>query len=191
VHITARILGIGLLVVAMAGAACGGSDGGGSTQAGGPSAAGSTSAPASSATVSTPPQVTGSGACALITQDEAASALGASVPTGSDTTASIPVTGVGSIEADYCSYGSEVLIARFDLGSAGAALFSQYRQSLSAESDFQVVGGVGDEAFFAKGQLAIRHGDTGLIVDVGQNTGSVSGEQEKEQTLGVAAVGRL
>jgi hypothetical protein len=98
---------------------------------------------------------------------------------------------MGSIEAKYCMYGSEVALARFDLGSAGESLFAQYKQSLTSESDFEEVSGVGDEAFFAKGQLAVRQGDTGLIVDVGQNTGSIPGEQEKEKSLAVAALGRL
>lgn len=82
-------------------------------------------------------------------------------------------------------------MARFDLGSAGAALFAAYKQSLSSESDFKEVNGVGDEAFFAKGQLAVRQGGTGLIIDVGQNTGSVTGEQEKEQGLAMIALGRV
>ncbi len=182
-----------LLAVIMAGTACGGSDNGGSTQAGRASDAGSnpTQVPATPAPATTPAQGSGSGACALLTQDEAASALGMPVPAGRDTSASFPVAGVGSIDAQYCSYGSEVLVARFDLGGVGASLFAQYRQSLTSESDFQLVGGVGDEAFFAKGQLAVRQGDTGLIVDVGQNTGSVPGEQEKEKSLVAAALGRL
>lgn len=190
-NIKMRILGTTLLAVAMAGTACGGSDNGGSTQAGGASGAGGSSVPATTAPTTTPAPVGGSGACSLITQDEATAALGTPVPTGSETTASIPVEGMGSIEAKYCMYGSEVALARFDLGSAGESLFAQYKQSLTSESDFEEVSGVGDEAFFAKGQLAVRQGDTGLIVDVGQNTGSIPGEQEKEKSLAMAALGRL
>jgi hypothetical protein len=113
------------------------------------------------------------------------------VPAGTSSTATIPIGGVGPVEAQYCSYGSDVFLASFDLGSAGSTIFGQYRQSLSSESDYQEVSGVGDEAFFAKGQLALRQGDTGLIVDVGQNTGSVPGEQEKEKSLAAAALARL
>lgn len=178
-----------LLSIVMAATACSGS-GNGDTQSGGtPSTTIPSVQTTDSATTPAPP--TGSGACALITQDEAAAALGTAVPPGAETTASIPVTGAGSIDAQYCSFGSEVLVARFDLGSAGASLFAAYQQSLSSESDYKTLSGVGDEAFFAKGQLAIRKGSSGLIIDVGQNTGSVAGEQEKEQALAAAALGRI
>jgi hypothetical protein len=197
--ITTRLLSATLLAVALAGTACGGSGNGGSTQAGGASGTGSPSVPATPAATTTPapatttapPQVIGTGACTLVTQDEAAAALGMPVPAGSATTASFPIEGVGTIQAEYCSFGSEVLLARFDLGSAGSTLFATYRQSLTSESDYQEVSGVGDEAFFAKGQLAVRQSDTGLIVDVGQNTGSISGEQEREKSLALAALARL
>jgi hypothetical protein len=96
-----------------------------------------------------------------------------------------------SIEEQLCLFGSEVLVARLDLGSAAPDLFAQYRASLESESDFEQVSGVGEEAFFAKGQLALRQGDTGLIVDVGQNLGTTPGEQEKEKALAAIALGRL
>ena len=179
-----------LVAVVIVAAACGGSGNGG-TQASGTTGATSPSSPSTASPTTPPAQGSGSGACARVTQDEAATALGSQVPAGIDTTAALPVQGAGSIDAQYCSYGSEVLVARFDLGSAGAALFAAYKQSLSSESDFKEVSGVGDEAFFAKGQLAVRQGGTGLIIDVGQNTGSVTGEQEKEQGLAMIALGRL
>jgi hypothetical protein len=53
------------------------------------------------------------------------------------------------------------------------------------------VTGVGDEAFLAKGQLAIRKGQTGLIIDVGQARGGGARELQKEKNLGVLAVGRM
>jgi hypothetical protein len=186
-----RVVSIALLALAVAGTACGGSDNGGSTQAGGGSGSGSSSAPVTTPPPTTPAQVSGSGACALVTQQEAGSVLGTSVPVGRNINASLPINGVGSIETQTCLYGSEVLVARFDLGNAGASLFAQYRQSLTSGSDFQEVSGVGDEAFFAKGQLAVRQGNIGLIIDVGQNTGSIPGEQEKEKSLALAALARL
>ncbi|MEO8423406.1 MAG: hypothetical protein ABI595_05775 [Actinomycetota bacterium] len=182
-------LSIMLLAVAIAATACGGSgdDGSGQVNAGasdGPSSAASISPSAAA-------QAAGTGACALITQEEAASAAGMDVPSGKNSTASVSIAGAGSIESQTCLYGSEVLVGRFDLGSAGATLFAAYRDSLTSESDFEVVTGLGDEAFFAKGQLAVRQGDIGLIMDVGQNTGTTSGEQEEEQGLAVIALGRL
>jgi hypothetical protein len=53
------------------------------------------------------------------------------------------------------------------------------------------VKGVGDEAFTAKGQLAARSSNTGLIIDVGQARGGGPKEEEAEKTLAVRAVGRL
>ncbi len=189
-----RLMGVIVAVLAVGSAACGGSDGGeGSTEAGGsPGVPAATSSATTSATTSaTPPaEVNGSGACALVTQDEAAEVLGSSVPPASESTFSIPLGGT-SFEEQLCLFGSEVLVARLDLGSAAPALFAQYRASLESESDFEQASGVGDEAFFAKGQLALRQGETGLIVDVGQNTGSTPGEQEKEKALAAIALGRL
>lgn len=193
-----RLMGVIVAVLAVGSAACGGSDGGeGSTEAGGsPGVPAATSSATSSATTSattsaTPPaEVNGSGACALVTQDEAAEVLGSSVPPASESTFSIPLGGT-SLEEQLCLFGSEVLVARLDLGSAAPALFAQYRASLESESDFEQASDVGDEAFFAKGQLALRQGETGLIVDIGQNTGSTPGEQEKEKALAAIALGHL
>jgi hypothetical protein len=53
------------------------------------------------------------------------------------------------------------------------------------------VAGVGDEAFAAKGQLAVRKGQTGLIIDVGQARGGGDKELQAEKTLAVLALGRL
>lgn len=189
-----RLVGVIVAVLAVGSAACGGSDGGdGSTEAGGsPGVPAATSSAATSATTSpTPPaEGNGSGACALVTQDEAAEVLGSSIPPPSESTFSIPVGGA-SIEEQVCLFGSGVLVARLDLGSAAPTLFAQYRASLESESDFEQISGVGEEAFFAKGQLALRQGDTGLIVDVGQNLGTTPGEQEKEKALAAIALGRL
>ena len=60
-----------------------------------------------------------------------------------------------SIKAKYCFYGSEVIIARFDLGSSASSLFTQYRQSLTSKDDYKNLSGVGDDAFHAKGQIAV------------------------------------
>ena len=131
-----------------------------------------------------------SGACALITRGEAAAALGAPVPAGVEKVMSLPLQG-HAIEAQYCFYGSEVLVARFDLGSGAEALFGQYRQSLASEAGYQSVEGVGDEAFAAKGQLAARKGQTGFIVDVGQARGGGAPEVVGGWGRARHAIGRM
>jgi hypothetical protein len=52
-----------------------------------------------------------SGACGLITRQEAATALGAPVPAGTEKAMDIPMQG-RSVKAQYCFYGTEVAIAR-------------------------------------------------------------------------------
>lgn len=103
---------------------------------------------------------------------------------------SLPMQGQ-AIEAQYCLYGSEVLVARFDLGSGAEALFGQYRKSLASEPGYQSVDGVGDEAFAAKGQLAARKGHPGFIVDVGQARRGGAPELAAEKVLASQAIGRM
>lgn len=131
------------------------------------------------------------GSCTLITRQEAAAALGAAVPAGTEKLADLPLKGGGSIKAQYCFFGTEVLVARFALGPSAASLFNDYRKSLASEDDYQIVTGVGDEAFRAKGQIAIRKCQSGLIVDVGQHRGGGAAELKKEKALGALAVGRM
>ena len=133
---------------------------------------------------------TGSGACGLITREEAAAALGAAVPAGAEKAMDIPMQG-HSVKAQYCFYGTEVAIARFELGSGAQSVFGQYRQSLASESDYQSLKDLGDEAFLAKGQLAARKGQSGLIVDVGQARGGGPREVTAEKTLAAHALGRM
>ena len=134
--------------------------------------------------------LTASGACGLITRQEAANALGAAVPAGQEKQTDFAVKD-GSIKTQMCSFGSEVLISRFELGPKASALFAQYRQSLVSSSDYQSERGVGSEAFFAKGQLAVRKGNVGLIIDVGQNRGGGAKERMKERSLALLAAARL
>jgi len=131
-----------------------------------------------------------SGACALITRDEAARALGAPVPLGTEQAMSFPVRG-RVIPAEYCLYGAEVIVARFDMGPDAETAFQEYRKSLAALDDYQNVSGVGDAAFAAKGQLAVRRGQTGLIIDVGQARGGGDAELAAERALAMLALGRL
>ena len=131
-----------------------------------------------------------SGACQLVTRAEAATALGASVPEGTEKVINLPMQGA-SIEAQYCLYGTEVIVARFDLGAGAQSVFGQYRQSLVSEPGYQSVDGVGDEAFIAKGQLAARKGQTGLIIDVGQARGGGAKEVAAEKALAAHALGRI
>jgi len=131
------------------------------------------------------------GACDLVTRAEAAKALGAPVPAGVEKNMVVPVTGAGSVKAQYCQFGSEVLLARFALGSGGRATFGKYRKSLGSVAGYRDVTGVGDEAFTAKGQLNVRRGNTGLIIDVGQNRGKMPNELVAERSLAAAAIARL
>lgn len=130
------------------------------------------------------------GACSLVTREEAASALGAPVPAGAEKVMNLPLEGA-TIEAQYCFYGTEVLVARFALGPQAQSVFGQYRQSLASEDGYKTVDGVGDEAFIAKGQLAVRQGTTGMIVDVGQARGGGAKEEAAEKTLAGQALGRM
>lgn len=128
--------------------------------------------------------------CALVTRDEAAAALGAPVPAG--VAKSMPwVVDGRSLPADYCLYGAEVIVARVALGSDAAALFSQYRNSLATRDDYGPVSGLADEAFTAKGQLAVRRGTVGLIVDVGQARGGGVAERAAEKRLAQNALRRF
>ncbi|MEO5818812.1 MAG: hypothetical protein ABIT20_26320 [Gemmatimonadaceae bacterium] len=129
-------------------------------------------------------------ACALVTRAEAAAALGAPVPVGVPKAMPWVVDG-HSLPADYCFYGPEVIVARVALGPNAAALFSRYRSSLAAKDDYGAVTGVGDEAFTAKGQLAVRRGTVGLIVDVGQARGGGAAERAAEKQLAQDALHRF
>lgn len=131
-----------------------------------------------------------SGACSLITRQEAANALGAAVPAGQEKEMDFDVEG-SSIKSQWCFYGSEVSVTRFELGPKASALFAKYRQSLASRSDYQTAKGVGDEAFFAKGHIVMRKGSTGLIIDVGQNRGGGAKEMMKERSLALLAAARL
>lgn len=138
------------------------------------------------------PAVEMKGSCSLITRQEAAAAVGAAVPAGTEKLGDVPLKGGGSIKAQYCLFGSEALLARFALGPSAASLFNDYRKSMASEADYRIVTGVGDEAFRAKGQLAIRKGQSGLIVDVGQRRGyGGAAELKKEMALAAVAVGRM
>ena len=130
------------------------------------------------------------GACSLVTREEASTALGAPVPAGSEKAMKLPLQGA-TIDAQYCFYGSEVIVARFELGANAPATFGQYRRSLATEEGYRSLDGVGDEAFIAKGQLAARRGQTGLIIDVGQARGGGAKEEAAEKTLALGAIARM
>jgi hypothetical protein len=130
------------------------------------------------------------GACSLITRPEAAAALGRAVPAGAEKVMDLPLLG-RTVKAQMCFYGTEVSLIRYELGGQAPDLFAQYRKSLIDRDDYESVSGVGDEAFFAKGQLAVRKGPTGFIVDVGQARGGGAPEMKAERGLAVRVVGRL
>ena len=131
------------------------------------------------------------GACDLVTRAEAAKVVGAAVPAGVERNLAVPVHGAGQLKAQFCQFGTDVLLARFALGFGGRSTFSKYRKSLGTAAGYRDVAGVGDEAFTAKGRLNVRRGSTGLIIDVGQNRGRVSSELAAEKALASMALGRL
>ena len=137
-----------------------------------------------------------SGACGLITRQEAATAFGAPVPAGAEKSIEVPMKGGSPIKTQSCLYGSAVVVARYELGSGAQALFGQYRQSLASQpdsTDYQNVNGIGDEAFAGKGQLMVRKGQTGLLISVGDRRGVRGGAKElqAEKTLAALALGRM
>ena len=133
---------------------------------------------------------TSSGVCDLVTRAEAAAALGSAVPAGKETIMDLPLLGA-TVKAEFCFFGSEVAVARYALGDDAKALFGKYRESLASREDYQSVGEIGDEAFLAKGQLAVRKGETGLIVDVGQARGGWKPEEAAEKKLAIGALARF
>lgn len=62
------------------------------------------------------------------------------------------------LPSDYCFYGSDVIVARVELGLHAVVLSDRYRGSLAARDDYALVTGLGDGAFIAKGQLAVCRG---------------------------------
>lgn len=139
-----------------------------------------------------------SGACGLITRQEAATAFGAPVPAGAEKTMDFPLRGGPMIKMQSCLYGSGVVMARYELGSGAQTLFGKYRQEFASKSDstdYQTVNGVGDEAFTAKGQLHVRKGQMGLLVGINlgdrQNVRIAAKALQTEKTLATLALGRM
>jgi hypothetical protein len=136
------------------------------------------------------------GACELITPQEATSALGAPVPAGIEKPMDFaPGT---PIKGEACIFGSALVVARYQLGTAAPELFDKYRQEFAATasaSDYQTVSGVGDEAFTAKGQLMVRKGQTGLLVGVSlgdrQNSRIALQQLQSAKRLAALALGRM
>ena len=133
------------------------------------------SSPAGSTSVAAPgsvPAAVGSGACKYVNVAQASALAGSKVRVGvSRTVASGPVT------FQYCDYPFDpgnapgVSVAVAELKGNGSALFAALRSSKQSEDNYQVVPGVGDEAFFANENLSVRKGETGLILFVGRANG--------------------
>lgn len=123
----------------------------------------------SPATTAAPLAAAGPGACRYLTTAQASGLAGSPVKPG--VTRSLAT---GPVTFEYCDYIFEpgnapgVTVAVADLGSGGASLFDQFRQSKTSADQFQVVPGVGDEAFYGSGNLNVRKGNTGLILFVGR-----------------------
>jgi hypothetical protein len=135
-----------------------------------------TSAAATSAAPSTSSAALGAGACKYVAVEQASALAGSPVKPG------VPrsVT-TGPVPFEYCDYifdpgnAPGVTVAVADLAGNGPALFAAFRDSKKTESEFQDVAGVGDEAFYASGNLNVRKGDTGLILYVGRINSSPRG----------------
>jgi hypothetical protein len=131
--------------------------------------AAATSAAPSTAAPSTSSAALGTGACKYVTVDQASALAGSPVKPG----VSRSLT-TGPVPFEYCDYifdpgnAPGVTVAVADLAGNGPALFAAFRDSKKTESEFQDVAGVGDEAFYASGNLNVRKGDTGLILFVGR-----------------------
>ncbi|MEO8564213.1 MAG: hypothetical protein ABI601_19185 [bacterium] len=130
------------------------------------------------------------GACGLVTRAEASRVISGTLPAGVEKSATLAVRGAGAVRAQYCLYGSDLVLGRLALGSSGRTTFEQYRKSLSGTVGFHDVTGIGDEAFTARGQLTVRHGNTTLIIDVGQSH-AVPNELTAERSLAAMAIPRL
>ena len=128
-------------------------------------------APVTSVAATPAPAVSGgSGACRYVTTAQASGLAASPVKPGvARSLATGPVT------FEYCDYifdpgnAPGVTVAVADLGSSGVAFFDQFRQSKASADEFQEVPGVGDEAFYASGNLNVRKGNKGLILFVGRS----------------------
>jgi hypothetical protein len=129
-------------------------------------------------------------ACDLVTRGEAARTLGAPVAAGIEKSFTLPLKGAGALRAQYCLYGSDLIMGRVALGTAGRATFGRYRKSLAGTAGFHEVTGIGDEAFTARGQLNVRRGNTTIIIDVGQSR-AVPDDLAAERVLAAMAIPRL
>lgn len=149
--------------------------------AGTPARTGSVSTPqpsqngssAPTASVSSPPVVAaGRGACKYLTTTQASRLAGSAVKPGV-----VQSLSQGPVTFSLCTYTFDpgnspgVNVAVADLAGKGPAYFAQFRAQQQSSSYYKVVNGVGDEAFFANGNLNIRKGNTGLILFVGRNSG--------------------
>jgi hypothetical protein len=160
---------IAMMAIGIVANACGGSgDSPTATNASGSADAPSSVSPAPS--VATPAAAAaGPGACKYLTTTQASGLAASPVQPGvARSLATPPVT------FDYCDYifdpgnAPGVTVAIADLGTNGASLFGQFRQSKATADEFQEVAGVGDEAFYGSGNLNVRKGNKGLILFVGR-----------------------
>lgn len=158
--------------VAIGMAACGGSTSAGRATTAAPSVTGS--ATSAGPATSPPALTTGGDACKYVTAAQASALAGTPLTAGNNRTIT-----QAAVPFNYCDYdfvgakspGVQVAVA--DLGSNGVSLFAQFKQS-QLEADSQDVSGVGDEAFYAHGNLNVRKGNTLVILGV-QTIGSPRG----------------
>jgi hypothetical protein len=106
----------------------------------------------------------------------------------------------GPVTFSSCTYTFDpgnspgVNVAVADMAGHGPTYFAQFRAAQKQSSlYYKVVDGVGDEAFFANGNLNIRKGNTGLILFAGRNSGyrcNLAGLPE-EKPLAAVVLGQL
>lgn len=121
---------------------------------------------------SSPVVARGSGACKYVTTAQASSLAGSAVKPGV-----VRSLSKGPVTFSFCTYTFDpgnspgVNVAVADLAGQGPTYFAQFRTQQQSSSYYKVVDGVGDEAFFANGNLNVRKGNTGLILFVGRDSG--------------------
>lgn len=185
-RVAAAILAVTALV---AGCGGGGEKSAAPAKAGGPSTTRTTTAPASTAPAPTGQGGgAGSGACGLISTEEAAQLAKTAVQPGVER--SFPAA--QGVSASRCAYSFQPgnSPAVFIVVFKGHTAFEQMRQNDASDASnaFKEVSGIGDAAYrCCGGNLVVRHGDTALILSIGQRNG-VAGETPVEDVKRLAAL---
>jgi hypothetical protein len=167
----------GLIVIALAAAGCGGSG----TNGGAGSAPAMPQAESGQSTGS----AAGTTACSVVTEDDAAKALGADPGPGE---------AASHVGASSCAYGAAPSLVTVDLVPSGGRSAYDHARGLAAPGQLVDIGGVGEGAFgVSKGPLSsieFYKGDALVTVVVMIGNGGTS-SQDHAVALAKVAAGRL